>query len=176
MAVDYEAVGTAIREVVLGQLGAVRRVERARAFGNAVFDELPDESIAPRGLVNVHVDIELGQPMSTTHLGPPNAGRRIQRLPVDFLVTHQPKTQVQHAQRLKVRAAMAADFETIRSALEVSGQLATTRGNVATGIVSGCLREAEPPEELRASWHQRIFQARLHMVALVLDSPPTTTG
>lgn len=179
MTIASDAIVSAIRGVILGELGEVRTVPagawiegQPAQFGvHGGLDA--DTTRRLRASGQRLFDFELAPPRRTGAVGSSAAAQAIHSLEVR-IVLWLPITLVADtastAHRRSVRAEMMEQARVITDALEWPGNLTRDPEGTDTSLVSGMLREAAAPRIVREDWSAGLYEIELRMTGLVHET------
>lgn len=150
---DFVPTITAIREVLLGTIGAVRVVAPGQATEGA-YEQTPEHEAA-RALLGPTFEVDI----ESSGRAKDHPGEHSNVALLDLVVRVRTVWGTDHelldAERASARAQALGLLEDCRAALMRAGNLTTTSAAVPTGLVSGCLHRLLDHRLERSDWRGR---------------------
>lgn len=154
-----DAILTRIREACEDGVGSIRVIASTRYYGGAAFD-LDDSEESLRGMERPRVEARIGQVRRHTSTPSITSNLALYELDVVVRVVRHlaPDHKLDDDLRDDVKALALEDADVLNQALTWPGNLTTTTGGTATGLISGMLRYAssDPPIIAQLSTGARI--------------------
>ncbi len=167
---DEGALITAIREVLRGELGAVR-VVAPDTLREGTYRGIPDERAYSLAQVAPRFHVEVPAPIRTGALGPSTANLVLYEVSPRVVLTHaapHPDGEASVALRYDLTATALEHARIVVDALTWPGNLASTLAAEATGLRSQCLIEDPPHPEPERRWDRRLLRTELRFRGYLL--------